>query len=227
MKHNLFFSRGIRHALLTGFPCSTVCVCVASLVFVLLAINCGPPPQGQFDVPETAMQAAERTTTSQSTESQASLPESAAVRLQEQPYLRNAFKEPVRASRSGLDDFFAKTRGTVQHAAVVSGGSLEVLKAFIAKGWAPIVMIQFQGRTPEILPMSDYNDQLSEVSLQNPTNLSKRRLTYEEFKTAWSKNSQNKCVLITPQKLTETALQNVLGKYLPAEASQQVTIRSR
>ena len=104
---------------------------------------------------------------------------------------------------------------------------LRFLKAFIAKGWAPIVMIQFQGRTPEILPMSDYNDQLSEVSLQNPTNLSKRRLTYEEFKTAWSKNSQNKCVLITPQKLTETDLQNVLGKYLPAEASQQVTIRSR
>ena len=227
MKRYLPFLRGIYHTFRRRASYSTVYACGVLLVFALLAIHCTPSQQGQLEVPETAMQAAERTTTSQSTESQASLPESAAVRLQEQPYLRNAFKEPVRASRSGLDDFFAKTRGTVQHAAVVSGGSLEVLKAFIAKGWAPIVMIQFQGRTPEILPMSDYNDQLSEVSLQNPTNLSKRRLTYEEFKTAWSKNSQNKCVLITPQKLTETALQNVLGKYLPAEASQQVTIRSR
>ena len=88
-------------------------------------------------------------------------------------------------------------------------------------------MIQFQGRTPEILPVSDYNDQLSEVHLQNPTNLSKRRLTYTAFEAAWRKNSQNKCVLITPQKLTETDIQNVLGGYLSAEAFQQVNIRSR
>ena len=88
-------------------------------------------------------------------------------------------------------------------------------------------MIQFQGRTPETLPVSDYNDQLSEVSLQNPTNLGKRRLTYKEFEETWSKNSRNKCVLITPQRLTETDIEKVLSKYLPAEAFQQVSIRSR
>ena len=212
MKHYLSFLGEMHQTLRRRSSYSTVRACVASLVFVLLAINCGPPPPGQYAVPESAMQAAERATTPKSAEGQASLPESAAVRLQEQPYLRNAFKEPVTASRSGLDDFFAKTRGTVQHAAVISGGSLDVLKAFVAKGWAPIVMIQFQGRTPEILPLSDYNDQLSEVYLQNPTNLSKRRLTYGDFETAWSKHSQNKCVLITPQKLTETDLQNALGR---------------
>ena len=218
MKRNLFFSREIRQELLTNASYSALCTCVALLVFGLLAINCATPPQGQYYVPETEMQAGEN---------QASLPESATVRLQEQPYLRNAFKEPIPASRSGLDDLFARTRGTTQHAAVVSGGSFDVLKAFVAHGWAPIVMIQFQGRTPEILPVSGYNDALSEVSLQNPTNLAKRRLTYEEFQTAWSKNSQNKCVLITPQQLTGVDLKNVLVKYLPAQAFQQVSIRSR
>lgn len=218
MKHNLFFSQKVRQTLLTGSSYSVLCACVVLLVFVFLAINCATPPQGQYPVPETAMQAEEN---------QASLPESATVRLQEQPYLRNAFKESIPASRSGLDDFFARTRGTVQHAAVVSGGSVDVLKAFVANGWAPIVMIQFQGRTPEILPVSDYNDQLSEVSLQNPTNLGKRRLTYKEFEETWSKNSRNKCVLITPQRLTETDIEKVLSRYLPAEASQKVSIRSR
>ena len=72
-----------------------------------------------------------------------------------------------------------------------------------------------------------YNDQLSEVALQNPTNLAKRRLTYKEFEEAWRKNSQSKCVLITPQKLTETDVEKVLGKYLPPEAFQEVSIRSR
>ena len=123
--------------------------------------------------------------------------------------------------------FYATTRGTVQHLAIISNGSLDVLKAFIAKGWPPIVMIQFQGRSPEILTLSDYNDQLGEISLQNPTNLAKRRLNYADFETTWSKSSRNKCVLITPQQLTEIDVQNVLGRYLPTEAFQQISVRSR
>ena len=218
MKRYLSFLGEIQQTLGRVSSYSTVYVCVALLVFALLAIHCTPSRQGQSSVLETARQAAE---------SQTSLPETATIRLQEQPYLRNAFKELIPTSISRLDDFFATTRGTVQHAAVVSGGSFDVLKAFVAKGWAPVVMIQFQGRTPEILPVSDYNDQLSEVHLQNPTNLSKRRLTYEEFETAWRRHSQNKCVLITPQKLTERDLQNVLGRYLAAEVFQQVSMRSR
>lgn len=232
MRRNLFFSRENRHALLAGSPYSTLLACVASLVFVMLTINCGPPTQGQYHIPETALKAAEKNVTPQSTTgNQSSLPESATIRLEEQPYLRNTFKnafsEPIPAGKMGLDDFFARTRGKVQHAALVSGASFDVLKAFIANGWAPIVMIQFQGRTPEILPVSDYNNQLSEVSLQNPTSLNKRRLTYTEFETAWSKNSPNKFVLITPQRLSEGDLETVLSKYLPAEAFEQVTIRSR
>ncbi len=228
MKHYLSYAREVRQELLTGSSYSTVCACVASLVFVFMAINCGPPPQGQYHVPETALAAAERNTRPQSGQSQASLPESATVQLQKLPYVRNAFKEPPRAgSRGGLDDLYATTRGTVQHLAIISNCSLDVLKAFIAKGWTPIVMIQFQGRSPEILTLSDYNDQLGEISLQNPTNLTKRRLNYADFETTWSKSSRNKCVLITPQQLTEIDVQNVLGRYLPTEAFQQISVRSR
>lgn len=231
MKHCLSVLREMHRSLLTDSSYSTVRACVASLIFVFLAISCGPPPQGQYHVPESVMQAAERNTAPQATADQAGLPDSAMVRLDEQPYLRNAFKnafsEPTPTSRTGLDDFYVRTRGKVQHVAIISGGSFDVLKAFIAKGWAPIVMIQFQGRTPEILPVSDYNDQLSEVYLQNPTNSAKRRMSYKEFEAAWSKNSRNKCVLITPQALNEVIVQNVLGKYLPSEAFQEISIRRR
>lgn len=232
MKYRLSILREIRRSLPADSSYSTVRFCVASLISVLLVMSCGPPPQGQYYVPESAIQAAERNVPERAKQSeQVSLPESAMVRLEEQPYLRNAFKnafsEPIRASRTGLDDFYTRTRGKVQHVAIISGGSFDVLKAFIAKGWAPIVMIQFQGRTPEILPVSDYNDQLSEVYLQNPTNFAKRRLSYQEFEKAWSKNSRNKCVLITPQALNEVTVQNVLGKYLPAEAFQEISIRRR
>ena len=228
MEHYLSYLREFRQALHTGSSYSTGRACVALLVFVLLAINCGPPPQGQYHVPETALAAAERNTSPQSGQSQVSLPESATIQLQRLPYVRNAFKEPPNVgSRGGLDDFYATTRSRVQNLAIISNCSLDVLKAFVAKGWPPIVMIQFQGRTPEIVILSDYNDQLREMSLQNPTSLNKRRLSYTDFEASWSKSSRNKCALITPRQLSETDVQNVLGKYLPTEAFQEIGVRSR
>ena len=229
MKRHLSFLREVRQALLSGSSYSTVRACVASLVFLLLAINCGPPPQGQYYVPESAITAAEKTMSPQSAQkSEASLPESATLQLERMPYIRNVFKERVRvSSRGGLDDFHASSRAQVQHSAIVSNCSFDVLKAFIAKGWAPIVMIEFQGRTPEILPLSHYNEQLGEVFIENPSNRNKRRLTYKDFEMSWSRISRNKCVLITPQQLTEMDVQNVLGRYLPKEAFQQISVQSR
>ena len=233
MKRHLFFLSEVRQALLNGSSgaSSTVLVCVASLVFVFLAISCGPPPQGQYYVPETAIAAAEKTTTATTTQSgqksETHLPESANIQLEKLPYLRNAFKERVRvSSRGGLDDFHASTRRQVQHSAVIANCSFDILKAFIAKGWAPIVMVEFQGRTPEILPMSHYNNQLGEVFLENPTNLNKRRLTYKDFEASWSRISRNKCILITPQQLSELNVRKVLGNYLPEDAFQQISVRS-
>ncbi|MCY3744355.1 hypothetical protein F4Z99_05105 [Candidatus Poribacteria bacterium] len=166
--------------------------------------------------------------TPQSKQNQSSLPENAFVRLQERPYVGNAFKAPPNANtRGGLDDFYAKTRGAAQHAAIISNCSFDVLKAFIAKGWVPIVKIEFSRGHPEILPLTRYNDATSEVSFQNPASFSERRLSYKDFETSWTTSSRNKCVLITPQQLSDSDLEKVLGKYLPKEAFQQVSMRSR
>ena len=229
MKRHLFFLGNVRQALLSRASYSTVSACVASSVFLFMAINCGPPPQGQYHVPESALAAAEKTTRPSSMQnSDASLPKSATIQLQKMAYVRNAFKETPRTqSRSGLADFHARTRGTVQHSAIIDNCSLDVLKAFVAKGWAPIVMIQFQGRTPEILPISDYNDQLSEVHLQHPGSSARRRMSYKDFEASWQQSSRNKCVLITPQQLTEMDIQKVLGKYLPKEKFEQLRVQSR
>jgi hypothetical protein len=51
------FLREIHRALLVSSSYLTVRACVASLVFVVLAISCGPAPKGQYHVPETAIAA--------------------------------------------------------------------------------------------------------------------------------------------------------------------------
>ncbi|RKU17957.1 hypothetical protein C6503_10140 [Candidatus Poribacteria bacterium] len=228
MKRHLSFLREVHQRRLSDASYSTVRACVASLVFVLLSINCGPAPKGQYYVPESAIAAAEKNITPQSKQNQPSLPENAFVRLQERPYVGNAFKEPPNANtRGGLDDFYAKTRGTAQHAAIISNCSFDVLKAFIAKGWVPIVKIEFSRGRPEILPLTRYSDAISEVYFQNPASFSERRLSYKDFETSWATSSRNKCVLITPQQLADSDLEKVLGRYLPKEAFQQISMRSR
>ena len=227
MPRNKFSFKNVRGTLVASFSYSTLLVYIVLLVFVVLTINCGLPTKGQYGIPETAA----TTTTAKpiptdSRNTDSNLPKAAAVNLRELPYVRNVFKEPPQISRGGLDDFYVTTRGKAQHAAIVSNCSFDVLKAFVAKGWTPIVMVQWQGRKPEILPLSRYDDQSGEVSFQNFANFGERRVSYKDFQRDWT-ISRNKCILITPQQLTETNVRKVLGRYLPIGSFQGIRVKSR
>ena len=227
MQHYLFFLRESHRVWVARFSYAIVCICVALIFSIVFLAGCGPLSKGQYYIPETASTTTTKATSAQSGQTEASLPETAAVNLRELPYVRNAFKEPESIGRGGLDDFYASTRGKVQHIATISGNSINVLKAFVAKGWTPIVMVQLQGRRPEILPMSAYDDRSSEISLQHPINFGERRVSYKDFEMYWAASSRSKCVLITPQQLTEANVRQVLERYLPAEAFQGISVRSR
>ena len=227
MKWHLFFLGEVRRTLFVGSSYLTLRASVASLIFLAVAISCGPAPKGQYHVPETITATPVKTTPEQSTSTTESLPEAAAINLREMPYVRNIFKEPLRMGRGGLDDFYATTRGKVQHIAIISNASFDVLKAFVAKGWGPIVWVQLQGRRPEILMLSAYDDRSNEVFLQNPVNLGERRVSYKDFEMYGAASARNKCVLVTPQQLTEVNVRKVLGRYLLPAAFQQVRVRSR
>ena len=227
MPRNKFSFKNVRRTLVASFSYSTLLVYIVLLVFVVLTINCGSPTKGQYDIPETAA----TTTTAKpipmdSRNTDSRLPKAAAVNLRELPYVRNVFKEPPQISRGGLDDFYVTTRGRVQHVAIVSNCSFDVLKAFVAKGWTPIVMVQWQGRKPEILPLSRYDDQSGEVAFQNLANFGERRVSYKDFERDWT-ISRNKCILITPQQLTETNVRKVLRRYLPMGSFQGIRVKSR
>ncbi len=148
--------------------------------------------------------------------------------MQKLNYLKEAFRRQVNISnQGGLDDFHVKTRPYAKYSAIVSNCTLDVLKAFVAQGWAPIVKYEFHGKKWEILPISDYNDVTQRISLQNPNDIAKRRVKYTDFESSWSKSSRNKCVLITPVQITERDVHRVLGKYLPKEKFKQISVTSR
>ena len=225
MQRNKLSLKNVGGTLVAGFSYSTVPVCIVLLVFVVLT-NCGSPSKTQYYVPETAATTAAKAMPTQSKNTDNRLPKAAAVNLRELPYVRNVFKETPDISRGGLDDFYLTTRGKAQHVAIISNCSFDVLKAFVAKGWAPIVMVQLQGRRPEILPMSRYDDRSGEVSLQHLANFGERRVSYKNFERDWT-SSRNKCVLITPQQLSEETVRKVLSRYLPIGTFEGIRVKSR
>lgn len=226
MQRNKFSLKNIHRTLVANFSYSTVSICIVLLIFMVLTINCGSPTKGQYYVPETAATTAVKAMPTDSRNTDSRLPKAAAVNLRELPYVRNVFKETPDISRGGLDDFYLTTRGKAQHVAIVSNCSFDVLKAFVAKGWAPIVMVQLQGRRPEILPISRYDDRSGEVSLQHLANFGERRVSYKNFERDWT-SSRNKCVLITPQQLSEATVRKVLSRYLPIGTFEGIRVKSR
>ena len=128
MRYHPFFLRKVNRALCAGSSYSIVCASVVSFVFLVWAVSCGPAPKGQYHVPETALAAAAKTVPEPSAQTTKNLPEAATINLREMPYIRNIFKQPLRIDRGGLDDFYATTRGKVQHIAIISNTSLDVLQ---------------------------------------------------------------------------------------------------
>ncbi len=227
MKHLSFRLKEIRQQIIRGSIISTVQICIFSLVFVFLVISCGPLPTSEINVPETTTNTTEKTTNMQTQQINANLPESATVDLQKIPYLSNAFKQsPPDRSRLALANFHSKMRQLGHHSALLSNCSVDVLKAFIANGWAPIVMIQLQSRNPIVSPVVHYDNNSSMVHLQNPNSASKRRLSYEEFDNSWGKSSQKRCVIITPKRLTKADVEKVLNQYSLTDAFQQISMSS-
>jgi hypothetical protein len=124
-----------------------------------------------------------------------------------------------------LDDLYATTRDSVDNIAVISRCDTDVLKAFIVKSWSPVVLMHLGGRQPWALV--GYDDARQEILLENPISRIVRPLQYKEFERAWSTGSGDKCVLITPGKLTQARVHAVLAEYLPPQRAMRVTVRSR
>ena len=82
MKRHPFFLREVHRTLCIGSSNSTPFISVASLIFLVLAISCGPAPKGQYHVPETAIAAAAKTMPEPSMQTAENLPESAAVNFE-------------------------------------------------------------------------------------------------------------------------------------------------
>lgn len=207
-------------------PSSTFSTLLVLLTFILLTLSCGPMPSQRIPIPETS---SSEITTKTQTDNISKLPKAALVDLKEIVFLKDALKIPVRSvsSKSGLEDFHVRNRRNIGYSVLISNCNFDILKAFIAQGWAPIVKYEYHARKCEIIPISEYSDHTKMVSLQQVNGNAKRRIDYKDFESSFDRSSRNQCVLISRIQLSEANIRKVLSKYLPRETFAQISVKSR
>lgn len=211
------------------------------LALCLLLVSCGPPPQtGKLPpIPSanrsqsTSASAPPKTWAASSMASETQgLPSAAAIDFTKKPLLTTLFRDEPNVNR--LDDLYGSTRGKIQHISIVSNCNLDVLKAFVATGWAPVFRSRRSG-TGHLSAIMKYDDADQQIQVGNPLSARAKRqrarvgrtLTYSEFEKEWTTGSGNKCVLITPKRLHDVEIHAALKKYLPEEQVAQIGVRSR
>ena len=203
------------------------------LALSLLLVSCGPPPQtGKLPPIPSANRSQPASTSAPLRIRTGALPASAAIDVTKKPLLKAFFRNEPDVTR--LEDLYGKTRGQVQNLSVVSNCNLEVLKAFVATGWAPIILSRRSGKG-HLTTVMQYDDADEQIQIGNPLGAQRkgprtrggRMLAYSEFEKEWTTGSGRKCVLITPKKLNEASVHAVLEKYLSKGQVARVQVRSR
>ena len=212
--------------------------CYIAFIFALclLLVSCGPAPQGErMPIPSATRSqpaSASAPTATRTASATGALPSSAAVDVTKKPLLTALFRNEPNVNR--LEDLYGTTRGKVQNLSVVSNCNLEVLKAFVATGWAPIIRSRRSGKG-HLSTVMGYDDADQQIQIGNPLSARAKRprsrvgrtLTYSEFEKEWATGSGNTCVLITPKRLSDVEIHAALKKYLPEEQVARVQVRSR
>ena len=211
------------------------------LALCLLLVSCGPPPQtGKMppipsatrSQPASVSAPTKTRTASAMASATQGLPSAAAVDVTKKPLLTALFRNEPNVNR--LEDLYATTRGKVQNLSVVSNCNMDVLKAFVATGWAPVIRSRRSGRG-HLSAVMRYDDAGQQIQIGNPLDARRkgagsgggRPLTYSEFEKEWSTGSGNKCVLVTPRRLSDVEIHAALKKYLPEEQVARIQVRSR
>ena len=201
----------------------------------ILLVSCGPPPQtGKMPPIPSAnrSQPASTMSATQSASTTGALPASAAVDVTKKPLLKAFFRNEPDITR--LEDLYGTTRGKVENLSIVSNCDLAVLKAFVATGWAPVILSRSSSKG-RLAVVMQYDDTDQQIQIGNPMSAQRkglqtragRTLTYSAFEKEWATGSGRTCALITPKKLRDVEIHAALKKYLSEEQVAGVQVRSR
>lgn len=204
---------------------SPVYFITACVILCLIFSGCVASTQEQEGVtPSPSTPLTPKAPSTSSSDKDPTLPEMGRIDMRGLTLLRVIFRTQLNVNQ--LDSLYGTTRGQVEHLCIVSNGELDVLKAFVAQRWAPLVLLKY-GNNVHLWSMMGYDDGAQQFQLGNPVTGAIRLVSYADFEQEWRVGSRKKCVLVTPLRLTQAKVHSVLGKYLPTSKISEVAVRGR
>jgi hypothetical protein len=113
--------------------------------------------------------------------------------------------------------------------ALLTRCDFDVIKALVAAGWTPVVIIRSPTGQKHLRTVLGYNDGPGELILADPmekTEVRQLKMSYSDFDKTWD-DPQKTCLLILPQYISEQLIKDKLLKYIPSEKLTSVTIKSK
>ena len=111
------------------------------LVLCSLLGSCGPASQGgRMPIPSATHSQSASTMSQKQPASSTGLPGAVSIDVTKKPLLKTLFRAEPNVTR--LDDLYGTTKGKVDNISIVSNCSVDVLKAFVATDWTPVIFWQ-------------------------------------------------------------------------------------
>ena len=96
---------------------------------------------------------------------------------------------------------------------LMSGVSLDILKAFLFNGWPPIMSYKARRDFGHAVVVVGYDDAKKRLLVHDPNFVKVHQFPYHQFLPAW-KQTGNSCLLIVPKGLTRQDIINAVSKYI-------------
>lgn len=193
---------------------------LAIILIVLLSIGCAMQPS-QTNITQQA------TTTEEI--SKADLPDSLNLNIDEARPAVNVYREldPQKVVQNFnpviLKDISAKTQF---FGVFLSRCDIDVIRAMVASGWTPSVVIQTPGGQKHVRIVIGYNDppkRIALVDFKDPARLIQLDEGYDDFMKQWD----NKTCVVFDRNVSESSVKLALRKYLPSEKVSSIGITAR
>jgi len=110
---------------------------------------------------------------------------------------------------------------------VLSKCDFDVIKAFVAAGWTPAVLLRTPSNSMQMRTVIGYNDSSEELVVMDPKDLEESRqfkIGYAALLKTWD-DPDKTCLLVFPTFVSEQTIKNALLKFLPNEKVDSVVIK--
>ncbi len=119
--------------------------------------------------------------------------------------------------------------------AMLTRCDFDIIKAFVAYGWAPAIILRSPTGPQHLRTVIGYNDPPEELTLTDPMQtvgptepgeLKQMKFSYADFLKMWD-DQQKSCLLLFSQYTDESLIKNALWQFLPKDKTNNITIRTK